>query len=100
MMTEAPRAIPLSELPAAEARGILERGLPEGMRQLLDFALALVRQGWGRRHPAHRQWFTTTGLVRCCPAGTRSLGTGITSDDGPCCPEEKYCSTSPTGSVS
>ena len=47
--------------------------------------------------PPERQWFTTTGLVRCCPAGTRSLGTGITSDDGPCCPEEKYCSTSPTG---
>lgn len=47
--------------------------------------------------PPERQWFTTTGLVRCCPPGKRSLGTGISSDDGPCCPEEKYCSTSPTG---
>jgi len=46
----------------AFARGILERDGPEGMRQLLEFALALVRQGWGRRHPAHRQWFTTTFL--------------------------------------
>jgi hypothetical protein len=41
--------------------------------------------------PPERQWFTYTGIVRCCPEGTRSLGTGITSDDGPCCPEEKYC---------
>ena len=41
--------------------------------------------------PPERQWFTATGLVRCCPAGTRSLGTGITADDGPCCPEEKFC---------
>jgi len=41
--------------------------------------------------PEKRQWFTTTGRVRCCPAGTRSLGTGITSDDGPCCPEKKFC---------
>ena len=41
--------------------------------------------------PPERQWFTTAGLVRCCPAGTRSLGTGISSDDGPCCPEAKYC---------
>jgi hypothetical protein len=47
--------------------------------------------------PPERQWFTNTGLVRCCPTGTRSLGTGITSDDGPCCPEEKYCSQSLTG---
>ena len=47
--------------------------------------------------PPERQWFTSAGLVRCCPTGTRSLGTGITSDDGPCCPEKKYCSTQPTG---
>ena len=47
--------------------------------------------------PPERQWFTTVGLVRCCPEGTRSLGTGITSDDGPCCPEEKYCSQDLTG---
>jgi hypothetical protein len=47
--------------------------------------------------PPERQWFTTTGLVRCCPTGTRSLGMGISSDDGPCCPEEKYCSQSLTG---
>src|SRR5687767_3257547 len=47
--------------------------------------------------PPERQWFTNTGLVRCCPTGERSLGTGISSDDGPCCPEEKYCSQSPTG---
>ena len=47
--------------------------------------------------PPERQWFTATGLVRCCPTGTRSLGTGITSDDGPCCPEEKYCSNALTG---
>jgi len=47
--------------------------------------------------PPERQWFTSTGLVRCCPAGTRSLGTGISSDDGPCCPEQKYCSQAPTG---
>jgi hypothetical protein len=47
--------------------------------------------------PPERQWFTHTGVVRCCPPGTRSLGTGITSDDGPCCPEEKYCSQELTG---
>ena len=47
--------------------------------------------------PPERQWFTRTGIIRCCPTGTRSLGTGITSDDGPCCPEEKYCSTATTG---
>lgn len=47
--------------------------------------------------PPQRQWFTRTGEMLCCPEGTRSLGTGITSDDGPCCPEEKYCSTEPTG---
>jgi hypothetical protein len=40
--------------------------------------------------PPERQWFTSVGLVRCCPAGTRALE-GITSDDGACCPEEKYC---------
>jgi hypothetical protein len=44
-----------------------------------------------------RQWFTATGLVRCCREGTRSLGSAISSDDGPCCPEEKYCSDDPTG---
>ena len=47
--------------------------------------------------PPERQWFTSVGLVRCCPTGTRSLGTGITADDGPCCLEAKYCSTSLTG---
>jgi hypothetical protein len=47
--------------------------------------------------PPERQWFTATGIVRCCPSGTRSLGRGISSDDGPCCPEEKYCSTAQTG---
>ena len=47
--------------------------------------------------PKERQWTTNVGLVRCCPAGTRSLGTGISSDDGPCCPEEKYCSERTTG---
>jgi hypothetical protein len=47
--------------------------------------------------PPRRQWFTHTGRVRCCPDGTRSLGTDISSDDGPCCPEEKYCSEEPTG---
>jgi hypothetical protein len=47
--------------------------------------------------PRTRQWFTTTNRVRCCPAGTRSLGTGITAEDGPCCPEKKYCSDQPSG---
>jgi hypothetical protein len=47
--------------------------------------------------PKKRQWTTGTGRLRCCPAGTRSLGTGISSDDGPCCPEAKYCSQAPTG---
>ena len=46
--------------------------------------------------PPERQ-FTGFGVIRCCPGGTRSLGTEISSDDGPCCPEEKYCSTSQTG---
>jgi hypothetical protein len=41
--------------------------------------------------------FTGFGEDRCCPRGTRSLGTEISSDDGPCCPEEKYCSHEPTG---
>jgi len=43
------------------ARGIMERGDPE-MKARLDLSTALIRQGWGRRHPAHRQWFTTTFL--------------------------------------
>jgi hypothetical protein len=46
--------------------------------------------------PPERQ-FTGFGVIRCCPGGTRSLGTEISSDDGPCCPEGKYCSTSQTG---
>ena len=46
--------------------------------------------------PPERQ-FTGFGVIRCCPGGTRSLGTEISSDDGPCCPEEKYCSDQLTG---
>jgi hypothetical protein len=46
--------------------------------------------------PPERQ-FTGFGVIRCCPGGTRSLGTEISSDDGPCCPEEKYCSNALTG---
>jgi len=43
------------------ARGIMERGDPM-MKERLDLSIGLIRQGWGRRHPAHRQWFTTTFL--------------------------------------
>ncbi|MCC6314663.1 MAG: hypothetical protein IT337_11705 [Thermomicrobiales bacterium] len=41
--------------------------------------------------PEKRQWFTTAGLVRCCPAGTVSLGRGISTNGGPCCPQASYC---------
>jgi pimeloyl-ACP methyl ester carboxylesterase len=44
------------------ARGVMDRARPEGMDELLELATALVRQGWGRRHAAHRQWFTTSFL--------------------------------------
>jgi pimeloyl-ACP methyl ester carboxylesterase len=44
------------------ARGIMARGQAEEARPLLELAKALIHQGWGRRHPAHRQWFTTTFL--------------------------------------
>ena len=44
------------------ARGIMERGEPEAAKERLDLSRALILQGWGRRHPAHRQWFTTTFL--------------------------------------
>lgn len=40
--------------------------------------------------PPERQWFTSVGLVRCCPPGERAIK-GITSDDGACCPEAKFC---------
>lgn len=41
--------------------------------------------------PPERQWFTSAGLVRCCPPGTKSMGTGITTNGGPCCPEANAC---------
>jgi hypothetical protein len=41
--------------------------------------------------PPERQWLTTTGIVRCCPEGTRSLGTGVSTNGGPCCPDAAYC---------
>ena len=44
------------------ARGIMERDGPESMQEHLDLSVALIHHGWGRRHPAHRQWFTTTFL--------------------------------------
>lgn len=50
MMTEAPRAIPLSELPAAEARGILERYV-SGRAERLGAFMAEVRRRGG---PADR----------------------------------------------
>lgn len=32
------------------------------MRRGLDLSKALIQQGWGRKHDAHRQWFTSTFL--------------------------------------
>ena len=40
--------------------------------------------------PEERQWATSTGGVRCCPAGTRA-NEGVDSDNGQCCPEERWC---------
>ena len=45
------------------ARGHLQRGGDQvAVRKGIDLAKALIHQGWGRRHAAHRQWFTSTFL--------------------------------------
>lgn len=45
------------------ARGPLKRGGdPQAIREGVDLAKALIHQGWGRKHAAHRQWFTSTFL--------------------------------------
>jgi pimeloyl-ACP methyl ester carboxylesterase len=44
------------------ARGRLKRGRTKEEQKDLDLATALIRQGWGRPHPAHRQWFASTFL--------------------------------------
>ena len=50
------------------ARGKLNRrNDPEAAREALDLEKALIRQGWGTRHAAHRQWFTSVFL----PEGSR-----------------------------
>ena len=45
------------------ARGHLKRGGDQAaVRKGIDLAKALIQQGWGRKHDAHRQWFTSTFL--------------------------------------
>jgi pimeloyl-ACP methyl ester carboxylesterase len=45
------------------ARGHLKRGGDQAaVRKGIDLAKALIHQGWGRKHAAHRQWFTSTFL--------------------------------------
>lgn len=44
-------------------RGHLRRGGDQAVvRKRLDLALSLIRQGWGTKNAAHRQWFTSTFL--------------------------------------
>jgi pimeloyl-ACP methyl ester carboxylesterase len=43
------------------AQGRLRRADNEAEeRRHMDLATTLIREGWGRRHEAHRQWFTST----------------------------------------
>ena len=45
------------------ARGHLKRaGAPEAAQRGIELAKALIREGWGTRHAAHRQWFTSAFL--------------------------------------
>lgn len=42
------------------ARGHLKHARqPDAARERVALATSLIRQGWGTRHAAHRQWFTT-----------------------------------------
>lgn len=45
------------------SRGHLKRGGDQAaVRRGLDLAKELILQGWGRKHAAHRQWFTSAFL--------------------------------------
>jgi pimeloyl-ACP methyl ester carboxylesterase len=45
------------------ARGPLKRaGSPEVARRRIDLAKDLILEGWGTKHEAHRQWFTSSFL--------------------------------------
>lgn len=40
--------------------------------------------------PKDRIWRGSTGVKRCCALGTRAVA-GLTTNGGPCCPEENFC---------